>query len=283
MTLLAPAKINLGLRILRKRSDGFHDLETVFLRIGWNDEIRFDSAPSDTMTCSNPSLPVDEDNLCLQAVKAVRSAGGAATGGLHVHLEKNLPFGAGLGGGSSDAATCLQAANDHLKAGLDESRLHELAAELGSDVPFFLMESGIALGTGRGEVLRAMPFPEALKDTWMVVAVPQVHISTAEAYRGIRPNDREEGALPGLVAEGSLAQWRQGLVNDFEAHLFESHPQLARLKSDLREAGADYAAMSGSGSAVFGVFTGEQEAFDVAQSFGSEMRTWVGRSDAGVN
>ena len=283
MTLSAPAKINLGLRILRKRADGFHDLETVFLRIGWADTLTLAPAQHTTMTCSDPSLPVDESNLCLRAVRAVQQAmpDGSHTG-LRVDLQKNLPFGAGLGGGSSDAASCLMAANTMLAAGLSDQRLHELAASLGSDVPFFLMESGVALGTDRGTMLSPMAFPKALRGTWLVVAVPPVHVSTAEAYAGIRPDDGQEGMLEALVSGGSLAEWTKGLANDFESHLFDAHPGLAALKSDLLDAGARYAAMSGSGSAVFGVFQTEDEARSAAGGLATTIRTWVGPSDAGT-
>ena len=283
MTLSAHAKINLGLRILRKRADGFHDLETAFLRIGWADTLTMTLAEHTMMTCSDPSLPVDESNLCLRAVRAVQQAmPDALHTGLHVDLQKNLPFGAGLGGGSSDAASCLKAANAMLAAGLSAQRRHELAAAIGSDVPFFLMESGVALGTDRGTVLSPMAFPKALHGAWLVVAVPPVHVSTAEAYAGIRPDDEQEGELEALVSGGSLAEWKERLVNDFEPHLFEAQPALAALKSNLLGAGAGYAAMSGSGSAVFGVYQTEDEARSAANGLATTIRTWVGPSDAGI-
>ena len=284
MRISAPAKINLGLRILRKRTDGFHDLDTVFLRIGWADELRYEPAPSDTMTCSDASLPTDAGNLCMQALEAVRSvAAGLQDGGIRIHLDKKVPYGAGLGGGSADAAVCLRAVNELLEAGLSEVDLHRLASALGSDVPFFLVESGVARGTGRGEVLSPLSFPSALRNTWLVVVVPPVHISTAEAYRGVRPDDANSGDLAELVLHGSLNDWKTDLVNDFESHLFANHPELADLKTDLLEAGAGYAAMSGSGSAVFGVFATEKAALDAVFGLDADAQTWVGRSDAAVN
>lgn len=283
VTIPAPAKINLGLRILRKRPDGFHDLETVFLRIGWADEIRMETAAELSMTCSAPNLPVDGSNLCMRAVQAVLDEiPGEQRPGLRLHLLKNLPFGAGMGGGSSDAAVCLSAANRLLDAGLAAAQLHSLAASLGSDVPFFLLEGGVALGTGRGEILEPLPFPAALQETWLVVAVPPVHISTAEAYTGIRPDASGEGTVRTLVSDGTLAEWQESLINDFEQHLFDAHPRLAALKAGLLEAGAGYAAMSGSGSAVFGVFMHHDDALRAIQALDENIRAWVGPSDGGV-
>ena len=283
VTLSAPAKINLGLRILRKRTDGFHDLETVFLRIGWSDTITITPAEHTIMTCSDPALPVDGSNLCLRAVGAIeRILDPPASSGLCVHLQKNLPYGAGLGGGSSDAAACLMAADHMLGAGQSAETLQELAASLGSDVPFFLLEGGVALGTGRGEILRPMPFPDALRDTWLVVVAPPIHVSTAQAFAGITPDASDQGTLSTLVGQGTLADWRAGLVNDFERPLFAVHPRLARIKAALLAKGAAYAAMSGSGSALFGVFATEEQAHGAAQAMEGDVRTWVGPSDAGV-
>ena len=145
LTLKAFAKINLGLHVLRKREDGFHDLETVFLKVGWHDELTFSSSNSIEMTCSNRDLRIDDGNLCIQAARALALAAGCAKG-VQIHLDKTLPFGAGLGGGSSDAALTLQACKSLWRV---DSELGPLAAHLGSDVPFFLGDS-IAFGEGKG-------------------------------------------------------------------------------------------------------------------------------------
>jgi len=289
VTSSACAKINLGLHVLRKRDDGFHDLETVFLRIGWADRISFAYADALSMSCSDPSLPTDDSNLCMRAARAVIDAAGSAAhfehdvpSGLAMHLEKNVPHGGGLGGGSSDAATCLRAANEHIGSPLSSGQLHELASSLGSDIPFFLDSGGVALGTGRGEVLESIPFPNALRDTWLVVVAPGIGISTAEAYGGIVPNDDDRPDLTALVQHGSLTDWRRELVNDFEASLFPHQPEVVDLKKGLYEAGAGYAAMSGSGSAVFGVFLSEGDARKASASFAAGARHWMGRSDAGI-
>ena len=280
MVVSAHAKINLGLHVLRRRPDGFHDLETVFLRIGWADQLRFNRAGDVSMTCSDVSLPTDESNLCIRAVRAVEAATSGPDGrGVHIHLDKHIPHGAGLGGGSSDAALCLKAVRTLWQSDLSDAELHGLAASLGSDVPFFL-GSPVALGTGRGEELTPMPFPVALRGRWLAVIVPPFGISTAEAYSGVRPDDQDRADLSAIMASPDLGRWRADLVNDFESHLFDAHPALAHLKAHLIHCGAGYAAMSGSGSAIFGVFSQEEDAKRSVAALSDEHRCWVGPSDA---
>lgn len=275
---IAPAKINLGLHVLRKRDDGYHDLETVFLRIGWHDRLTVRRAPVLRLTCSDPTLPTDAGNLCWRAAQHLQEAFSVEAGAA-LHLEKHLPYGAGLGGGSSDAATTLRLLVDLWEIPATEADLHTLAAALGSDVPFFLGPEA-AYGTGRGEVLtplvdaagQAYAFPFSL-----VVVVPSVHVSTAEAYAGIRPNAAARPDLQALVASNDPARWQAALVNDFEAPIFARYPALGSLKAMLEAAGAGYAAMSGSGSAVFGVF--EERAAAIAAAEAARLQgytTWVG-------
>jgi 4-diphosphocytidyl-2-C-methyl-D-erythritol kinase len=238
------------------------------------------------MTCSNPDLRVDGSNLCVQATSAafeVLERMGHTPEGVAIHLDKHLPFGAGLGGGSSDAAATLRAVNDLFKAPLTEEQLHNLAADLGSDVPFFLDEAGVALGTGRGEILHSIPFPKALRSTWLLVVVPPVHISTAEAFSGIRPEDADRADLLALMSEGSLSDWQELLVNDFERHLFELHPSVAALKEEMQAMGASYTAMSGSGSSVFGIFKDEATATATRAALAVDVRSWLGPSDAALS
>jgi len=291
------AKINLGLHVLRRRQDGFHDLETVFLRIGWHDELSVSPAADLSMTCSDLMLPVDQSNLCIQAAQLVADSvaaghvGSQADPGLtrpthqitgaQIHLEKHLPYGAGLGGGSSDAAVTLMACNELWNANLDADELSRLASRLGSDVAFFL-GGPVAFGSGKGEVLTAMEMPPALKDQWLSVIVPLVHVSTADAYAGIVPNERSRPDLMSLVAAGSLNDWRASLVNDFETTIFKRYPSIEAARDQLLSKGAGYAAMSGSGSSVFGVFTSEDLARNSVQELPKGSRSWVGRAEAAV-
>lgn len=252
----APAKINLGLHVLRRRPDGFHDIETVFLRIAWADVLRMEPSDDLSMACSDPSLPTDERNLVMKAARLLQQRYGPATGA-HLHLEKRIPYGAGLGGGSSDAAAALRLLNDLWSLRLGDQQLAQLALELGSDVPFFLGPEA-AFGTGRGERLEPLTDPqtdEPFRPPYpLVVAVPQVAVSTAEAYAMITPSESGRSDLREVVLSGDLERWRRELTNDFERPILRKYPEIAELKKAMKCAGAGYAAMSGTGSAVYAFF-----------------------------
>lgn len=279
-TILAPCKVNLGLQILRKRDDGYHDIVSVLLHVPWHDVVAAQPAHIHHFTCSDPLLPTDESNLCVRARLAFESVFGSSAG-VHLHLDKRVPYGAGLGSGSSDAAAVLLLLAD--LAGIDRSdeRLFRAAASVGSDVPFFLQDRP-ALVTGRGDVLTPVEyeFPFAL-----VIVTPDVSISTADAYVGVRPREVPAGptsteagsALLATVRTNDLALWRDELVNDFEPFVFSTFPQLERLKGSLYGLGAGYAALSGSGSAVFGVFKNEGGARGAAEALSARgLRGWWG-------
>jgi len=255
LTAHAPAKINLGLHVLRRRPDGDHDVETVLHRIDWADTLTAQPADTLSMTCSDPSLPTDETNLCLRAGHRLQEAFGVARGA-EIHLDKHVPVGAGLGGGSSDAATTLRLLARLWDLNADRQALHDLAAGLGADVPFFLQEAPAAYATGRGDQLTSlqdgegpyrMPFP-------VVLAVPTVEIRTADAYAAVTPDDAERPDLRAVVRTADCAAWRARLVNDFEASVASRHPTVATARAWLREVGADYVSLTGSGGGVYGVF-----------------------------
>jgi 4-diphosphocytidyl-2-C-methyl-D-erythritol kinase len=251
----APAKINFFLEITGKRPDGYHLLSTVFQTISLGDELEFSAADELSLTCSDPSLPVDQRNLVMKAAfrlqEVLREPRGAK-----IHLNKKVPTGAGLGGGSSDAASALLAL---LKlwgrrppdvrrglarsvAGLGSPQLRRLAVALGADVPFFL-KGGICSATGIGEKLKSLP---PIPKTWMVLVYPGFGVSTKEAYAKVM--------LPFADPPTRRASDpRLSLFNRFESLVFPDHPELPRLKSELLEAGATASLMSGSGSSVFGL------------------------------
>ncbi len=261
----APAKINLGLHVLRKRPDGFHDLETVFLRIPWADALSARPAPRLSLTCSDASLSTNETNLVMKAARLLAQEYGVRAGAA-LHLDKRLPYGAGLGGGSSDAAATLRLLVDLWDLQAPEETLRRLAAALGSDVPFFLGPAA-AYATGRGE--RLTPLLDAEGTPYrlpfaLVVVVPPVHVATAAAYRLVRPRATERPDLRTLVASNDLARWRAALVNDFEDPVFAAYPSVRAVKALLLEAGAGYAALSGSGAAVFGVFEAQAQVLAAA-------------------
>lgn len=261
----APAKLNLGLRILGRRPDGFHDLESVFLPLELADRLGVRPASHDHFSCSDPALPAGGDNLVCRAREAWRAAAReeglpAAGQPLELVLEKQVPAGAGLGGGSSDAAACLLLMNELFSPGLKMSCLHTLALTLGSDVPFFL-QSGWAHVTGRGEILTPL---DPLFNDVIVLAWPGVHVSTAWAYSCLSASLTKQGSYAsfqgfrGFIPDpGAAAGWPG---NDFESVVFAAYPQVAGLKRTLLGEGARYAAMSGSGSAVYGLFDSVQSA-----------------------
>jgi 4-diphosphocytidyl-2-C-methyl-D-erythritol kinase len=251
----APAKLNLGLHVLRRRPDGYHDVETVLHRIDWADRIA--AAPADTlsMTCSDPTLPTDDSNLCLEAAHRLSTAF-EVTAGARLHLDKRVPYGAGLGSGSSDAAATLRLLVRLWNLDPAPEDLHDIAAAIGADVPFFLMDAPAAYATGRGDVLTPLQGPESsyrMRGAVLVV-VPDLEIATPWAYEQVTPDDQDRPDLPTLVQSDDWKQWRRNLANDFEPPIAEAYPAIRDLRRQLREGGARYVSLSGSGSSVFGVF-----------------------------
>lgn len=243
------AKINLTLEVLNKRPDGFHNIRTIFHTISLADRITIDYEPSNAIELSIEDSANIPDNLILRAARAALEAAGAG-GRFHFRLEKNIPMGAGLGGGSGNAAVALMAVASLVCAQVDQRRI---AASLGSDVPFFL-EGGCAFGEGRGTEL--LPLPDAASRPLLLVT-PGIHVSTPEAYANLRRTAEYRAAADHSARMrnevGTGAEWTSG-VNDFEAPVFAVHPALAAIKEQLEQHGAIKALMSGSGSSVFGVF-----------------------------
>ena len=274
----APAKVNLGLHVLRKRADGFHDLETVFLPVPWYDHLYAEPAADNEemviFTCSDERLPVDGTNLCVRAANEVLRIARErqlSTTPVHLHLQKNIPFGAGLGGGSSDAANTLRLLNAYWKLNVEFEVLHAIAAGLGSDVAFFLYDEPM-YAVGRGEMLEHIQNRDTKQPYGfpfeIVLVVPPIHVSTAQAYQNILPDDDNREDLRKLLFCNDLSVWRCRLVNDFEASVFAEFPAIRDIKQALYDLGAGYAVMSGSGSAVFALFDNPQ----VASAAASQMK-----------
>lgn len=253
----APAKINLGLRVLRRRPDGFHDVETALLPIRRADQLRAAPAPALTLSCSDPDLPTDEQNIVIRAALALAARAGVAPGAA-IELVKHVPHGAGLGGGSSDAAAALRLLSELWAIALPAGEMHALAARLGADVPFFL-EAAAAMGTGRGDTLT--PLRDQAGDAYrppfdLAVIVPPVRVSTAEAYGYVTPDSRPRPDLAAAILSNDLERWRSEITNDFQEPVAARHGEVGRALMLLEAAGAGYASLSGSGSAVFGMFDG---------------------------
>lgn len=254
MVVFPNAKINLGLRILRKRPDGYHDLETIFYPIPLNDVLEIIQHPSAT-TFHASGLTIDGDplsNLCMKAYELVKKDYPALPH-VQLYLHKIIPSGAGLGGGSADASFTLQLLNRLLNGVIDDETLHRYALQLGSDCPFFL-ENKPCLATGRGELLQ--PINISLKGYAIVLINPRIHISTKEAFAQLKPTEQST-SLRNLITQ-PISTWRDHIINDFETPVFLRHPDIASIKDTLYQSGALYASMSGSGSSVFGIFHEQQ-------------------------
>ena len=270
--MLSPAKLNLSLRVLAKRPDGFHEIDTLMVKLpGLADEITITPADEFSLTCSDPTLPTDGGNLVVKAVDALIQKSGQELP-FHIHLEKHIPHGAGLGGGSSNAATTLLALNGQLENPLSAEGLHSLAAELGSDIPFFLY-AGAARCTGRGEIIEAAPAPPELP---VVLFKPGFSVSTPDAYR----NCLDAGALPDIRYD-AYNYSGLALVNDLEKPVFAKHRYLAELKDWLLNRRDTKAVlMSGSGSTIFAVLRRQgkpQSLINTAHKyFDSNLWTWSG-------
>jgi len=264
--LEAPAKLNLGLLILGRRPDGYHDLVSVFQTISWTDAIAL--APADEeihLTCSDPALPTGPENLVMRAAAIVRRTFGI-TCGVTIHLEKRIPTGAGLGGGSSDAAATMRGLALLWEIEAEEETWLGLCARIGSDVPFF-WRGGTAIVEGRGE--RVTPLAEQERLTF-VVAVPPVHVSTLWAYGQLSPPFSDASEYRTRVealrrSDLSLSEFCRKLESTFQPVVERHYPQVRETRERLLALGATSALMSGSGSAVFGVFEDEQKANEATE------------------
>jgi 4-diphosphocytidyl-2-C-methyl-D-erythritol kinase len=247
------AKINLGLHITSKRKDGYHDIESCMVPIPLYDALEMIVENQSAFDTSGLSIPGDEkDNLILKALKLVRKDFSDLPQ-VHIHLHKNIPMGAGLGGGSADGAFALTLMNKLFDLYLDDFILEDYAAQLGSDCPFFIQNTP-KIATGRGEILE--PVDVDLRGDHILLIKPPIHVGTKEAYAGVKPL-APKYPLHEILKDKS--SWKEMLVNDFEASIFPQYPELAEIKAKLYEMGAYYAAMSGSGSTVFGLFTAKPE------------------------
>jgi 4-diphosphocytidyl-2-C-methyl-D-erythritol kinase len=249
MVSFPPCKINLGLRVIGKRSDGYHDLVTCFYPVQWCDILEIIPSDHFSLTVSGLQVPGSgDDNLCVRAYSLLKKDFGLPP--VSIHLHKIIPMGAGLGGGSSDAAWTFRLLNRIFNLQLSPGILRQYASQIGSDCAFFVQDLPM-LGEGRGEILSEINLK--LKGKFLVIVKPDVHISTAAAYAGVKPK-HPEGDLKEILEQVPVQQWKYNVKNDFEESVFGKYPVIAEIKETLYKAGALYASMSGSGSAVFGIF-----------------------------
>lgn len=262
------AKINIGLNITEKRADGFHNIVSCFYPVGWKDALEIIPSNELSFTSSGISIPGNgNDNLCLQAYKLLKKDFDISP--VSIHLHKNIPIGAGLGGGSADCAFTIKMLNEMFSLNLSVQQMENYAAQLGSDCPFFI-ENKPMFVTGRGEVFS--PLNISLKDKYIVLVNPQIHISTKEAYSGVIPKQPEKPLESYLLKD--ITDWKGNIKNDFEDSILPNHPKIETLKEQFYNEGALYASMTGSGSSVFGIFE-EEPSID----FEEGLVDWKGRLD----
>jgi 4-diphosphocytidyl-2-C-methyl-D-erythritol kinase len=241
------AKINIGLQILRKRPDGYHNLETVFYPVNIVDVLEIIEARETSLSLSGIALPEGGDNLCLKAYRLLRED--FTLPDFEIHLHKGIPAGGGLGGGSSDAAFLIKLINDYCSLKLSTEAMKGYAARLGADCAFFI-ENSPQFAQGIGD--RLGPVALDLSAYSLVVVTPPVFVSTALAFSGVQP--RMEGRQLKKHIGGPIEGWKDRIFNDFEGSVFPEFPLIEQIKQELYARGAVYAAMSGSGSSVFGIF-----------------------------
>ena len=258
----APAKINFGLRITERRTDGFHSIETVFHRVSLHDEITLEPNRKICVESTDAAAPSDASNICYKAATLIQQQTRIDAGVL-IRLRKHIPVGAGLGGGSTDAAMILRELPGWWGTTVDEATLFNFALRLGSDVPFFLGQ-GSALARGRGEVLEyfKLDVPYVI-----LVCTPGISISSQWAYQHIAPRKSEKPDLRTLVQEGMKHPevLRKEVVNDFEIPVYAAFPAIRELRDTLEQSGAVFASLSGSGSSVYGLFANAHEAEAASQ------------------
>lgn len=270
MVVFPNCKINIGLRILRKRADGYHDIETVMVPVPWCDILEIVVAERPSFYLSGNSLGdiPPEKNLVFKALRNLESETGITLPPLAIYLHKSIPDGAGLGGGSADASFALKAVNELLSLGLSDNRLAEIAAKTGADCPFFIYNRPM-LAQGIGQRLSPVKIP-SLNGRWITIVKPSAEaVATPAAYAGVTPCELPDGICLNQYICRPAQQWHTDgvLVNDFEPSIFALRPVIADTLARLRSFNPVYSAMSGSGASLFAIFDTEEAAAHATASF----------------
>ena len=248
MIIFPNAKINIGLNIIARRADGYHNLETIFYPVKINDALEIIEADDLSFESSGLEIPgAPESNLCLAAYNLLKKDFNLPP--VKIHLHKHIPIGAGLGGGSADAAFFIRLADQKFELALTDEQMMDYARQLGADCAFFILNKPV-FAFEKGDEFE--PVRLDLSAYEIVVLMPPVHVSTAEAYSGVKPKQVNTSLLELVTLP--VNQWKNHIKNDFEESVFRNHPVIRGIKAGLYEAGALYASMSGSGSSVFGIF-----------------------------
>lgn len=274
MVVFPQSKINLGLNIVNKRTDGYHNIQSIMVPIGWTDILETVPSRNSVTTLHLSGTPVNcppEKNLVMKAMREIETVTGPLPP-TDIYLHKTVPDGAGLGGGSADAAAMVRALNSLYALGLNEGQMWKICSRIGADCPFFLHPAAM-IASDTGTTLQPIELP-SLKNLNIIVAKPDTHVSTAEAYARVTPTGEEWDLR--FIAQLSAPDWRSTIRNVFEYSLFPTHPEISRIKEYFYSIGAVYASMSGSGAAVYGLFDGDILAdTDTPELRGATI--WTGR------
>lgn len=271
LTVPAFAKVNLNLRIIGKRPDGFHEICTVFQTISLCDFLTFEESAEFSLVSNSPQMPTDASNIVVRSALFLREQFGGDRGA-KIFLDKRIPSPGGLGGGSANAAITLLALNKLWKIGASADQLHDIAVILGADVPFFL-HGGTMFGTGLGTDLTEMPDILPQK---MLIVTPNVSVPTAQAYKSLNAPPLTEATRLGIlqICRAEIGSLLDNLRNDFEATIFRLEPEIERVKNELLKHGAEAALMSGSGASVFGIFDNEAKRQKASETLRTDEISW---------
>ena len=270
MILFPNAKINIGLYITEKRTDGYHNLETIFYPVSLTDILEIQKLHNSQRMFNNTGIQLPgsgEENLCYKAYQLIRQNYTIPEIKIKIHLHKIIPYGSGLGGGSSDASFTLKALNQLFQLNLGREKLKKLAEQLGSDCPFFI-DNAPSFAWEKGN--RNEPVNLSIKGLYILLVVPDIQIDTRTAYQGITPRKRDK-SLKDVVLNEPVENWDKLITNDFESHIMNLYPLLKQIKQQLVGKGALFTSLSGSGSAIYGIF---REKPDPGEELNKHF-TWV--------
>ncbi|MDR3227245.1 MAG: 4-(cytidine 5'-diphospho)-2-C-methyl-D-erythritol kinase [Prevotellaceae bacterium] len=267
MIVFPNAKINLGLNVIEKRCDGFHNIETVFYPIPLCDVLEIEESQSNTSALFNSGIIINEDsdnNLCMKSLRLIKKDFSIPE--VNIFLYKKIPFGAGLGGGSADAANVLIMLNKMFSLNINDEKLMQYAAQIGSDCAFFVKNKPQS-ASGKGEIMNDVNV--SLSGYYLVVVKPDIFVSTAQAYANITP--KQPTLRIADIVSKPIEEWKYFLKNDFETTVFSQYPEIKRIKENLYSRGAIYASMSGTGSSVYGIFANDVDMSDFSRDYFAEL------------
>jgi len=266
ISIEASAKLNFGLNILEKREDGYHDIETIFIPLQLKDKLIMEKRKRGiVINCNNPEIPLNDQNLAFKAAKLMKTKA-RYQGGVTITIDKKIPVGGGMGGGSSDAAAVFRGLNILWNTNFSAKTLKKMGLEIGADVPFFILNQA-CIGRGMGEILQPIPFK--FNNIWITIVYPNIKIESRWAYENfiLTKNKKILNFYSFLKKSKDPSELRDDIINDFESLVFNKFPEIEKIKKSLYDFGADFSLLTGSGSAIFGLFKRRETAVKAAENF----------------